>query len=147
MLDNSKITSIVTKYFVISDPKMLLGEIESNLQLAFPNYDIGFWKQSNNFPFYNLDSEANFGGLGGIPSSSIPFPLATKQTSITGYRTRNFARKQVVESAAKLNLEHALASAARIPAIQNSDLLFKPQMDRLSFSKTDSPLGKFVTLR
>ena len=123
---------------------MLLDEIESNLQLAFPNYDIGFWKNSNNFPFYNLDSVTNFGG---IPSASIPFPLATKQTSITGCKNRNIARKQVVESAAKLNLEQALASAATIPAIQNSDLLFKPQMDRLPFSKSDSPLGKFVTLR
>ena len=132
---------------MISDPKMLLDEIDANLQLAFPNYDIGFWKHSNHFPFYDIESKSDFGDFSGIPSSSIPFPLATKETSIMGNRKENLLRKHVAESAAKSNLEHALASAASISSIQNSDLLFKPQSDRLSFSKTDSPLGKFVTLR
>ena len=36
--------------------------------------------------------------------------------------------------------------ATSISPKQSSDLLFKPHSDRLPFSKTDSPLGKFVSL-
>ena len=132
---------------MILDSKLLLEEIDHNLQLAFPDYNTGFWRQSNAFPFHELDSNLNLGIFQGIPSSDIPFPLAAEGKSRWKYKNGDPIQKQVIESAAKLNIDRAMQSATTMSAIQTSDLMFKPQNDRLSFSKTDSPLGKFVTLR
>ena len=122
--------------------------MQSNLQLAFPNYDVGFWRRSNNFPFYDLNWQTGAEIFGGVPSSAIPFPLTTENNpSAVNKVHRKQGRNPVVESAAKLNLDRTIASATTLSAVQSSDLLFKPQNNRLSFSKTDPPLGKFVTLR
>ena len=129
------------------DPNTLFMEIKSNLRFAFPNYETGFWARTDIFPFYELDWQTDLGLLSEIPSSIIPFPLATKEKSNLGYRDDKHLRKQVVESAAKLNLDDAIKSATTISPVQQSALVFEPQNERLLFSRVDSPLGKFVTLR
>ena len=132
------------KKLTLRDPKSLLNEVEDNFRFAFPNYDVGFWRQSNNFPFYKLDSKIRHDNAYGFPSSNIPFPLSTEESQAR--KSSQISDNPIIESAAKLSLDGTIESAASISPKQSTGLLFKPHRDRLSFSKTDSPLGKFVSL-
>ena len=134
------------KRLTIRIPKTLKDEVVQHFRLAYPNYDDGFWRQSNYFPFFGLDSKINQDNTVGYPSSNIPFPLSTETDFYGKERRKNPYDNQIVESAAKMSIDGAIDSAASISPQQSSDLLFKPHSNRLSFSKTDSPLGKYVSL-